>query len=227
MKKLIQSLIIFSLSIAISGCTPKKTDNKIYLENTSVFTTSNKSDSSFYYRFYSRKISDTYKISAKTTDPKITASVSLKPFESAKNVQEMEINLHTPPGEHLFDVIITINNKKCTIKNVHHINFNHPDAPDLLGEHHTKGEFPSPRSFPKDYDYKVNFTQSIESYDFKVYGEELKSFNKVSSQCIELKTRIKKSNISSLTYKVNGEEYSLYDIYHVVSSDYYQKKTEK
>ena len=65
----------------------------------------------------------------------------------------------TPPGEYVFDVIVTVNDKKFTIKDVHHINFNHPNAPDILGEHHGKGEYPSPKSFPTDYTYKVNFTQ--------------------------------------------------------------------
>lgn len=220
-------IVLFIIcSICFQGCTPKKTDNKIYLENTSVFTTCNERDSSFFYRFYSQKKSNAYTISAKTTDPNITADISI-PFESTNNVHEMEVTLHTPPGEHLFDIIITINNKKCIIKDVHHINFNHPDAPDILGQHHGKGEFPSPRSFPKDYDYKVNFTQDIGSYDFKVYGEGLKSLKKISEKAIKVKTKVKKSNISSMTYKVNGEEYSLYNIYHVVSSDYYQKKIEK
>ena len=69
----------------------------------------------------------------------------------------------------------------------------------------------------------MNFTQPIETYDFKVYGEELKSLEKVSNKCIQLKTRVEIPNISSLTYVVNGEEYSLYNIYYVVS-DYYKKK---
>lgn len=70
----------------------------------------------------------------------------------------------------------------------------------------------------------MNITQPKEIYDFKVYGEELKSLEKVSNKCIQLKTRVKKPNISSLTYVVNGEEYSLYNIYHVVSDDCYKKK---
>ena len=80
------------------------------------------------------------------------------------------------------------------------------------------------QSFLTDYTCKVNFTQLIETYDFKVYGEELKSLEKVSNKCIQLKTRVKKPSIFSLTYVVNGEEYSLYNIYHVVSDDYYKKK---
>ncbi|MEE0082215.1 MAG: hypothetical protein UEW45_09405 [Catenibacterium mitsuokai] len=52
----------------------------------------------------------------------------------------------------------------------------------------------------------------------------MKSLEKVSNKCIQLKTRVEKPNISSLTYVVNGEEYSLYNIYHVVSDDYYKKK---
>ncbi|HCV46380.1 MAG TPA: hypothetical protein DGF25_00070 [Catenibacterium sp.] len=119
---------------------------------------------------------------------------------------------------------MTVNDQKFTIKDFHHINFNHPNAPDILDEHHVKGEYPSPKSFPTNYTYKVNFTQLIETYDFKVYGEELKSLEKESNKCIQLKTRVEKPNISSLTYVVNGEEYSLYNIYHVVSSDYYKKK---
>lgn len=39
-----------------------------------------------------------------------------------------------------------------------------------------------------------------------------------------VKNKSEKPNISSLTYVVNGEEYSLYNIYHVVSDDYYKKK---
>lgn len=85
---------------------------------------------------------------------------------------------------------MTVNDQKFTIKDFHHINFNHPNAPDILDEHHVKGEYPSPKSFPTNYTDKVNFTQLIETYDFKVYGEE----------------------------------YSLYNIYHVISSDYYKKK---
>ncbi|MBU9057331.1 MULTISPECIES: hypothetical protein [Catenibacterium] len=51
----------------------------------------------------------------------------------------------------------------------------------------------------------------------------MKSLEKVSNKCIQLKTRVEIPNISSLTYVVNGEEYSLYNIYYVVS-DYYKKK---
>ena len=215
-------ILIIMFSICFQGCTSKKVDHKIYLEDTSIFTTSNDGNSSFYYRFYTHDKSDSYTTSAKTSNPDITADVSLSDHED--NAHQMEINLHTPPGEYIFDIIVTVNDKKFTIKDVHHINFNHPNAPDILDEHHVKSEYPSPKSFPTDYTYKVNFTQPIEAYDFKVYGEELKSLEKVSNKCIQLKTRVEKPSISSLTYVVNGEEYSLYDIYHVVSDDYYKKK---
>ena len=207
-------LLIIMFSICFQGCTSKKVDHKIYLEDTSIFTTSNDGNSSFNYRFYIHDKSDSYTTSAKTSNPDITADVSLSDHKD--NVHQMEVNFHTPPGEYVFDIIVTVN--------VHHINFNHPNAPDILDEHHVKSEYPSPKSFPTDCTYKVNFTQPIEAYDFKVYGEELKSLEKVSNKCIQLKTRVEKPNISGLTYVVNGEEYSLYDIYHVFSDDYYKKK---
>lgn len=101
-------------SICFQGCTSKKVDHKIYLEDTSIFTTSNDGNSSFYYRFYTHDKSDSYTTSAKTSNPDITADVSLSDHED--NVHQLEVNLHTPPGEYVFDIIVTVNDKKFTIK---------------------------------------------------------------------------------------------------------------
>ena len=143
-------ILIIMFSICFPGCTSKskKVDHKIYLEDTSIFTTSNDGNSSFNYHFYTHDKSDSYTTSAKTSNPDITADVSLSDHED--NVHQMEVNFHTPPGEYVFDIIVTVNDKKFTIKDVHHINFNHPNAPDILGEHHGKGEYPSPESLPTD-----------------------------------------------------------------------------
>lgn len=87
-------------------------------------------NSSFYYCFYTQDKSDSSTTSAKTTNPDITADVSLSGDED--NVHQLEVNLHTPPGEYLFDIIVTVNDQKFTIKDFHHINVNHPNAPDIL-----------------------------------------------------------------------------------------------
>jgi hypothetical protein len=85
-------LLIIMFSICFQGCISKKVDYKIYLEDTSIFTTSNDGNSSFYYRFYTHDKSDSYTTSAKTTNPDITADVSLSGDED--NVHQLEVNLH-------------------------------------------------------------------------------------------------------------------------------------
>ena len=203
----------------MTGCS-KKADDKITLEDTPVFTTSNGTNSSFDYRFYSRKAIGVIGIDANSSDPNVKVKLG-DVIDVKTNVYKVKVKLKTPPGKSKFNITFTINGKDYVLKNVQHINFNHSEVPNSVDSIYQKLEYSSSKDFPTEYYNPIDFSGSADSYEYKVYGEKVKKIEKVSSNSVILKTEIKKPNISSITYKVNGEEYSLCNIYHVMQDSYY------
>lgn len=219
MKKLIILITSCALCFTMTGCN-KKVDDKVTLEDTPVFTTSNGAHSSFYYRFYSKKPLGVISTDATSSDPNV--KVELGNIDDVKaNVYKMKVKLKTPPGKSKFNITFTINGKKYVLKNIQHINFNHKEVPNTVDSIYSQLAFSYPKDFPTEYNNPIDFSGPADSYEYKVYGEKIKKIEKISSNSIVLKTEIKKPNISSITYTVNGEEYSLCNTYHVLRDSYY------
>lgn len=218
-KRFIILITLCALCFGVTGCS-KKIDDKVIFEDTPVFTTSNGTYSSFYYRFYSRKALGVIGSNATSSNPNV--KVELGNIDDVKtNVYKIKVKLKTPPGKSKFNITFTINGKKYVLKNIQHINFDHKEVPNTVDSIHSEIAYSSPKDFPTEYNNPIDFSGPADSYEYKVYGEKIKKIEKISSNSIVLKTEIKKPNISSITYIVNGEEYSLCNTYHAINDSYY------